>query len=140
MKISITSQASTYREDFLHERRDREAKHDELQDHRDQSAAIMNRLESRNSELEKENKELTQRATGLAAADKQKFQQLQENYQISQSQIIAYKKQMDIGKKELEEERKKVEEERKEVEQRQAIIDALKSQLKLFSTEVCVCI
>ena len=123
-----TSQAATYREDFLHERRDREAKHEELQNLTEQSAAIINRKETRIAELEKE---LTQRVTSLATADREKFQQLQEDYQISQSQIIAYKKQMDIGKKELEEERKRV-------EQRQTRIDVLNSQLSKLTTEVYV--
>ena len=52
------------------------------------------------------------------------YQQLKD-YEISQSQIIAYTKQMDIGKKELEEVRKRV-------EQKQSRIDTLNSQLKLL--------
>ena len=37
----------------------------------------------------------------------QALEQLQEDYQISQSQIIAYKKQLDACKKELNEEKNK---------------------------------
>ena len=140
MVYSTTPQAATHQEDILHEK---EAKHAELKNLTEQSATVINIKETRIRELEKENKELTQRTTGLATAE---FQQLQEDYQISQSQIIAYKKQMDIGKKELEWERRKVEEERMEVEkkkatieQKQSRIDGLNSQLRLLSTEVCVC-
>ena len=103
---------------------------------REQSAVVVNRLETTIRELEKENKNLTQRA-GVANTDKERFHQLQEDYQISQSQIIAYKKQMDIGKRELEEERKKVEQKLKIIEQKQTSIDGLNNQLRLLSNEVC---
>ena len=114
----------------MQERKDRESSHGKLSDIKDQSAAHVNRLESRIRELEKEK-------AGKATAADRAFLQLQEDYQISQSQIIAYKKQMDIGKKELEVERKRLEEERVEVEKRQSRIDGLNSQLRLLSTEVC---
>ena len=73
-----------------------------------QSAAHINRLETRIKELEKENNELKQ--LNFNRIDEGRLQQLQEDYQISQSQIIAYKKQMDIGKKELEDEKRKSDE------------------------------
>ena len=127
-------QAQIYEQDFLQERKDRESAHGKLTDLKDQSAAKVNRLKSRIRDLEKEKAD---RATVAY--------QLQEDYQISQSQIIAYKKQIDIGKRELEEERKKVEDERMEVEQKQTTIerkqtsiDRLNNQLRLLSTEVCV--
>ena len=131
-------QALLYKQDFLQERKDSESAHGKLTDLNDQSVAEVNRLESRIRELEKEKAD---KATAVNRA----FQQLQEDYQISQSQIIAYKKQIDIGKRELEEERKRVEEKRMEVEQKQTtierkqtIIDRLNNQLRLLSTEVCV--
>ena len=119
-------QALTFKQDFLEEQKDRESSYGRLTDLKDQSAAEVNRLMTRIRELEMEK----------AGADRA-FQQLQEDYQISQSQIVAYKKQMDIGKKELEWERRKVEEERMEVEQKQTSIDGLNNQLRLFSNEVC---
>ena len=115
MVYSTTPQAATHQEDILHEK---EAKHAELKNLTEQSATVINIKETRIRELEKENKELTQRTTGLATAE---FQQLQEDYQISQSQIIAYKKQMDIGKKELEWERR--------IEERMEVVEKKSQQL-----------
>ena len=114
-----------YQEDFQNERKYREAKHHELQNLKDKSAAEVNRLGTIIRDLEKENKEL--RTNGVATADKERFQQLQEDYHISQSQLIACKKQVIIGNRELEEEKKKVEQ--KLVRQT--------SQLRLLSIEVC---
>ena len=88
-------------------------------DFEDQTAAHVNRMETRIFELERENNELKQ-----MSFDRSRFDQLQEDYQISQSQIIAYKKQMDICKKELENEKRKNEE--------------LISQLHNLTTEVHV--
>ena len=93
--------------------------------HGEMTAAEVNRLQAKIRELDRE------KATTM-----DRSQQLQEDYQISQSQIIAYKKQMDISKKELEEEKKKVEEEKKRVEEKQLSIDGLNSQLRLLSHEV----
>ena len=119
------TQALVFQQDFLQERKVRESFHSRLTDIKDQSAAHVNRLQTRIRELEKE--KFNGRAT--VAADREKFEQLQEDYQISQSQIIAYKKQMDIGKKELEEVRKKV-------EVKQLKIDRNNLQLSLLKTEV----
>ena len=85
-------QASIFKQDFLAERKDRESSYGRLTDLKDQSAAEVIRLMTRIGKLEIEK----------AGVDRA-FQQLQKDYQISQSQMIAYKKQMDIGKKELEE-------------------------------------
>ena len=94
-------QATVYYEDFLQERKDREAIHAESQ-----------HIKEKSSDYD------------------MRYQQLEEDYQIAQSQILAYKKQMDICKKDLEEEREKA-------AQNQSRIDGLNSQLKLLSTEVC---
>ena len=74
-------------------------------DFKEQTAAHVNRMETRIFELERENNELKQ-----LTFDRSRFDQLQEDYQISQSQIISYKKQMDIYKKELENGKRKNEE------------------------------
>ena len=83
-----------YKEDFDNERKDREAMHDQLQELKEKSSAIINRLETANQAL-------------LKKCNPQKLEKLEEDYQISQSQIIAYKKQLDACKKELEEERRR---------------------------------
>ena len=81
-----------YKEDFDNERKDREAMNDQLEELKEKSSAIINRLETANHEL-------------LKKCNPQILQQ--EDYRISQSQIIAYKKQLDACKKELEEERRR---------------------------------
>ena len=83
-----------YKEDFDNERKDREAMDDQLQELKEKSSTIINRLETANQAL-------------LKKCNPQRLEQLQEDYQISQSQIIAYKKQLDACKKELEEERRR---------------------------------
>ena len=83
-----------YKEDFDHERKDREAMNDQLGELKEKSAMIINRLETANQAL-------------LKKCNPQTLEQLQEDYQVSQSQIIAYKKQLDACKKELDEERNK---------------------------------
>ena len=83
-----------YKEDFDHERKDREAMNDQLQQLKEKSSTIINRLETANQAL-------------LKKCNPQALELLQEDYQISQSQIIAYKKQLDACKKELEEERRR---------------------------------
>ena len=83
-----------YKEDFEQERKDREAMNDQLQEVKEKSSKIVCRLETANQALVKK-------------CNSQKLEQLQEDYQISQSQIIAYKKQLDACKKELDEERNK---------------------------------
>ena len=88
-----------YKEDFEQERKDREAMNDHMQELKDNSAAIINRLETAN-------KAIVDQGT-VAAKGQQKLEQLQEDFQISQSQIVAYKKQLDACKKELEEERRR---------------------------------
>ena len=88
-------------EDFLQERKDREAKHAELQRVKESSAVIMG------------------------------YQQLDEDYQIAQSQILAYKSQLNHCKKDLEEERNRA-------ERQQTRIDGLNSQLRLLNNEVCM--
>ena len=69
-------------EDFLQERKDREAIHGQLETFREKSEV---KLRKKLVEIER----------------------LQEEYQISQSQIIAYKKQLDACKNELDEERRR---------------------------------
>ena len=81
-----------YKEDFDSERKDRVAMNDQLEELKEKSSTIINRLETANHEL-------------LKKCNSQMLQQ--EDYQISQSQIIAYKKQLDACKKELEEERRR---------------------------------
>ena len=81
-----------YKEDFEQERKDREAMNDQLEELKEKST-IINRLETANKTLVK--------------CNPQTLEQLQEDYQISQSQIILYKKQLDACKKELGEERNK---------------------------------
>ena len=76
-------------EDFLQERKDREAFHGQLEAFREKSEVEIHTLQL---ELRKKLVEI---------------EQLHEDYQVSQSQIIAYKKQLDASKKELEEERRR---------------------------------
>ena len=83
-----------YKEDFDNERKDREAMNDQMQEMKEKSSSIINRLETANQAL-------------LKKCNSQSLEQLQEDYQISQSQIIAYKKQLDACKKELDEEKSK---------------------------------
>ena len=82
-----------YKEDFEQERKDREAMNDQMEELKEKSSVIINRLEIANKTLVKKYKP-------------QALEQLQEDFQISQSQIIAYKKQLDACKKDLEEERR----------------------------------
>ena len=128
MSNNYVLQALVFEQDFLQERKDRESSHGKMTDIKDQSAVEVNRLQTRIRELEEK--------AGKTTEVDRAFHQLQEDYQISQSQIIAYKKQMDIGKKELEEERKKVEQNQSIIQQKQSKIDGLNSQLRLLSTEV----
>ena len=82
-----------YKEDFEQERKDREAMNDQMEELKEKSSVIINRLEIANKTLVKK-------------YNPQALEQLQEDFQISQSQIIAYKKQLDACKKDLEEERR----------------------------------
>ena len=105
-----------YKEDFHQERKDRVAMNDQLQELKDKSAVIINRLETAN-------KAVANQGT-VAAKGQQKLEQLQEDFQISQSQIVAYKKQLDVCKKELEEERRRGQ--------------VLQDNIKSLHNEVCV--
>ena len=57
-----------------------------------------------------------------------------EDYQISQSQIIAYKKQLDACKKELEEERRKCQ----VMQDRIDVLNAIQEQATILEAEVCL--
>ena len=81
------TQAVTYQEDFLQERKDREKIHAQMEELKDQSVVTINRLEAEIQNLKT-----------CATASGEDFQ--------CQSQIMAYKKQLDACKKELEEERR----------------------------------
>ena len=108
-----------FEEDFDNERKDREAMHDQMQEMKEKSSAIINRLETANQAL-------------LKKCNSQSLEQLQEDYQISQSQIIAYKKQLDACKKELEEERNKGQ----VMQGRIDSLNALQAQVNQLTAEV----
>ena len=108
-----------FKEDFDHERKDREAMNDQLEELKEKSSAIINRLETANQALVKK-------------CNPQALEQLQEEFQISQSQIIAYKKQLDACKKELEEERNKCQ----MMQDRIVKLNALQAQISNLTAEV----
>ena len=108
-----------YKEDFDIERKDREAMNDQLQELKEKSSAIINRLETANQAL-------------LKKYNSQKLEKLEEDYQISQSQIIAYKKQLDACKKELEEERRRGQ----VMQDRIEALNTLQAQVNKLTAEV----
>ena len=112
-----------YKEDFDNERKDREAMNDQLQELKEKSSAIINRLETANQALVKK-------------CNPQTLEQLHEDYQISQSQIIAYKKQLDACKKELEEERRRGQ----VMQERIYTLNAIQEQATMLQVEVHVCL
>ena len=102
-----------YKEDFEQERKDREAMHAQLQELKEKSSLIISRLEAANH-------------------NPHKLEQLQEDFQISQSQIVAYKKQLDACKKELEEERRRGQ----VMQDRIVALSALQEQIIKLTAEV----
>ena len=118
-----TVQAALYQEDFLQERRDREAFNDQLHTFKEESAIKMNRLQL----------ELNETKEKLVATDSHiEIQHLREEIAIIFSQTEAYKKQLDACKKELDEER-----ERGQVMQdRIETLDALQEE-KIAEVYVC---
>ena len=112
------NQVATYKEDFLQERKDREKTHAQMEEQREQSAVMIKDLRT----------EIQNLKTGASATA--------EDFQISQSQIIAYKKQLDACKKELEDERR-----RGQVMQgRIDALNALQEQMNTLKAEVCFCV
>ena len=108
-----------YKEDFDIERKDREAMNDQLEELKEKSSAIINRLETANQALVKK-------------CNPQVLEQLQEEFQISQSQIIAYKKQLDACKKELDEERRRGQ----VMQDRMDMLNTLQTQISNLTAEV----
>ena len=103
-----TVQAAAYKEDFLQERKDKEAFHDEHRSFREVSAIKINRLQFELNETKKK----------LVATDSHKeIEQLQE-------EIVAYKKQLDACKEELDEERRRGQ----VMQDRIEVLDALQEQ------------
>ena len=113
-----TYQVATYQEDFLQERRDREKIHAQMEEHREQSAVMIKDLRT----------EIQNLKTGASATA--------EDFQISQSQIIAYKKQLDACKKELEEERRRGQ----VMQERIDTLNAIQEEATLLKAEVHVCL
>ena len=87
-----------------------------MQEIKEKSSAIINRLEVANQAL-------------LKKCDPE---QLQEDYQISQCQLIAYKKQLDTCKKELDEERNKGQVMQDKID----ALNALPAQMNRLTAEV----
>ena len=106
----IIHQVVICQQEYLQERRDRGKVRGKMEELKDQSTVIIDRL-------------------------KTEIQSLTEDYQISQSQIIAYKKQLDACKKELEEERRRA----SQMKQRIDMLNAIQEEVTILTAEVCLC-
>ena len=102
-----------------------------LQDMKEQSSVSVNRLQARIKELETKNKALKQHLS-LTADIQQRLAQIEEDYQVSQSQIRAYKKQVDTCKKELEDERRRAQ----LLQERIDVLNGLQEEMSRLRAEV----
>ena len=93
-----------------------------MEELKEQSSVIVNRLETEVKDLKTEIKNLKAGATVTA-----------EDFQLSQSQIIAYKKQLDACKKELDEERRRGH----VMQDRIDALNGFQEQATLLEAEVC---